>query len=108
MSVKYTTRLGYGFILTKTEYGWLSDEKFEEFIDHDLTHILDGYDPDSDAPYFFGLSVISLDPGQYCSIPNDRHFLYTHQEIIEMLQEFKKFFPDLKDHPRDYVISCID
>ena len=110
MSVNYSTRLGYGFIVHKDKLDALyqkgGEELLSEFQENDYALAVDGWRPDT-SDYFFGLVKYSLDPGEVASVPNVRNI--PHEKFREMMDEYKHFFPDEKCYvPHDFILSCID
>ena len=103
MSVDYSSRLGYGFIVEHRE---LPIEKLEEFQESDYAFAIDGWDPDN-STYFFGLMMDAAAPGKYFIIPSV--VSYNHNRFMKMMDEYKSFFPNQKSYmPHNYVLSCID
>ena len=103
MSVNYSSRMGYGFIV---KYHELPIERFEQFQESDYAFAIDAWDPDNSI-YFFGLMMNAADPGEYFMIPPVTS--YNHEQFIEMMDEYKSFFPNKKSYmPHSYILSCID
>lgn len=103
MSVCYSSRMGYGFIVKCHE---LPTEKLEQFQESDYAFAIDAWDPDNSV-YFFGLMMNAAEPGEYFMIPPVTS--YNHEKFIEMMDEYKSFFPNQKSYmPHSYVLSCID
>ena len=106
MSVRYSSRMGYGFIVKRQEYREFSEEKFHEFQRSDYAFAIDGWDPDN-STYFFGFMINSADPSEYFMIPSV--VSYDHNKFMEMMDEYKSFFPDQESYiPHQYVLSCVD
>ena len=110
MSVRYSTRIGYGFYIPYEEIREVFGEDenlYNEFQENDYAMAIDAYNPDT-SDYFFGIEYITLDPGDICNIPVYHNFL-TSGVVSDMIDEFKKFFPNHKDMMcHDWVLSCID
>lgn len=105
MSVSYSTRFGYGFVISYNEYKDLDKDKMILFQESDYALRLDGWSYTSD--YFFGIEIKSVEPGQYLMIPPVTP--YVHDEFMDALKEFKDIFPNRKDYiPHNYVLSCVD
>jgi hypothetical protein len=105
MSIAYSARVGYGFLVDLDEQHQMTDEVFEEFVDSDFAVRIDGYADTS--KYFFGLTKFSLDPGEAVSIPTKRE--YDPVKFSNMLNEFKYFCPNRDNYvPKDYVIFSVD
>ena len=106
MSVSYTTRFGYGFQVSQKEVKQMTEEKLQAFQESDYALSLNGWEPDT-CNYFFGILQGFVDPGYMVEVPTRRN--YNHEEFMEMLEEFKSYFPDRKEYvPRDYILACID
>ena len=106
MSVCYSSRMGYGFIVKHQEYRELPKEKLEQFQESDYTFAIDGWDPDNSI-YFFGLMMKAADPGEYFMISSITS--YDHDKFMEMMDEYKSYFPNQKSYiPHNYVLSCVD
>lgn len=106
MSVCYSSRLGYGFIIQRQEYRALSKEKFKQFQESSYAFAIDGWNPDN-STYFFGLMIWHADPSEYFMVPPVTP--YPHEELMKMIDEYTSFFPNQKSYmPHNYVLSCID
>ena len=106
MSVQYSSRLGYGFIVQRQEYRDFPKEKFNQFQESDYAFAIDGWDPDN-STYFFGLMIWRADPSGYFMVPPVTP--YPHEELIKMIDEYKSFFPGKEPYmPHNYVLSCVD
>lgn len=111
MNVRYSTRIGYGYVITRQEYKILQDddELWDEFCKNSYTFAIDSWEPDTCPEYFFGLQYGYVPNGHAHRIPYPEGHGFTHEQIIEMIDNFKKFFPNHKDMMcHDYVLSCID
>ena len=103
MSVSYSSRMGYGFIIERYE---LPKEKFKQFQESNYAFAIDGWDPDN-STYFFGFITDAADPGEYFIIPPVTS--YDHDKFIKMMNEYKSYFPNQESYmPHNYVFSCID
>lgn len=106
MSVHYSSRLGYGFIVKRREYRELSNEKFKQFQESNYAFAIDAWDPDN-STYFFGLMIWHADPSEYFMVPPVTP--YPHEKLMEMIDEYKSFFPYQESYiPHNYVLSCVD
>ena len=106
MSVSYSSRLGYGYIVERHEYCNLSDELRHKFQESEYAFAIDGWNTDG-STYFFGLIINTADPSDYFMIP--AVISYDHEQFIKMMDEFKALFPERESYmPRQYVLSCID
>ena len=108
MSVRYCTRFGYGFVVDCYEIDELRDadrERYSDFLDNDYTILIDGWDT-GDSACFFGIIEKTLEPGQFYEIPQKRN--YKSEDVVDMMVEFKKYFPTKAGAPQDYILSCID
>lgn len=103
MSVDYRAIYGYGYHITADMCAEMDEEKFEEFIDHDMTHIICGWADNSD--YFFGIVVRSAD--DYAPIEVIPFTEYEHDDFIRMVDTFHRFFPEVVAAPKHYVIQQI-
>ena len=106
MSVRYSTRLGYGYVVNQDMLRDLDKDKFYEFLEDDWTLAANNYDEENTS-YFFGILQGYLQPGYIMRAPTRRN--YTHQELSDMIDKFHYYFPNQNDYLcRDYIISCID
>ena len=108
MSVRYCTRLGYGFVVDDYELNELREanrEQYDDFLDNDYTIPIDGWGT-GDSIYFFGIVEKTLEPGRFYEIPQKRN--YKPEDVVDMIVEFKKYFPTKAGAPQDYILSCID
>jgi len=103
MSVSYSSRMGYGFIVERHE---LPKEKIKQFQGSNYAFAIDGWDPDN-STYFFGFITDTADPGEYFIIPPVTS--YDHDKFMKMMDEYKSYFPNQEFYmPHNYVFSCID
>lgn len=106
MSVSYSSRFGYGYIVERNEYRNLSDKLRHEFQESEYALAIDGWDIDG-STYFFGLIINAADPSGYFMVP--AVISYDHEQFLEMMNEFKILFPNRASYmPRQYVLSCVD
>lgn len=104
MSVGYSAKLGYGFLIDSNECCSMPDEKYEQLVDSEFFTTVDSY---CDNPLiFFGLIMFNLDPGEAASIPVVRQ--YDHDKFSQMMDEYKDLFPNRKGFPRDYLLACVN
>ena len=103
MSVDYRAIYGYGYHINADMCAEMDEEKFEEFIDHDLTHIINSWGENSD--YFFGIVVCSAD--DYAPIEVIPFTEYEHGDFIRMVNTFHHFFPEVVMAPKHYVIQQV-
>ena len=108
MSVNRSAKLGYGFMVHDDELEWMEERGmalYDSFVESDYAVRLDGYA--NPSPYFFGLTIFSLDEGEAAAIPNVRS--YDRQKYAEMVKQFKQFCPNRTTYlPKDYILFCID
>ena len=103
MSVDYRAMYGYGYHITPEMSSELDEDKFEEFIEHPLTHVLNSWG--ADPGYFFGIDVRSADEDENIAlIPIDE---YEHNDFMEMLNTFHYFFPEGEHIPHHYIIQQV-
>ena len=106
MRVRYSSRLGYGFIVKRREYRELSNEKFKQFQESDYAFAIDAWDPDNSI-YFFGLMMDTADSSEYFMVLPVAS--YDHDKFMEMMNEYKSYFPYQESYmPHSYVLSCVD
>lgn len=103
MSVDYMAIYGYGYHINADMCAEMDEEKFEEFIDHDMTHTINGWREGSD--YFFGIMVRCAD--EYEPITVIPFTEYEHGDFIRMVNTFHRFFPEVVMAPKHYVIQQI-
>ena len=105
MSVYYSARLGYGFVVEQNELQWMEDHNIiDDFFDSSYVCVIDGY---SSVPkYFFGITRFALDPGEIASVPiNYRH----NEHLFDMIDEFRRCCPNRQNYiPKDYIFCSID
>lgn len=107
MSVKYCSRLGYGFIVDSYDLEELRDREndlCDDFLNNDYTFVLDGWN--NNDVCFFGIIEKMIKPGCFYEIPEKKN--YKSDEVVEMIVEFKKYFPTKAGAPQNYILSCID
>ncbi len=80
----------------------LDEDKYEEFVESNFTHVIDGWRCSDD--YFFGIVIESADEGDIIAIPFKE---YEHNEFMEMLNLHHYFFPNDPIPPRHYVINQV-
>ena len=102
MSVEYKAIYGYGYHITGNMAAELDEEKYEEFVESNFTHVIDGWRCSDD--YFFGIIIESADEGDIIAIPFKE---YEHNEFMEMLNLHHYFFPNDPIPPRHYVINQV-
>lgn len=105
MSVNYSTKLGYGFKVTKDEYLSLSKEKFNEFQEDDYTLALNSWAPDM-TDYFFGLDIKSVGPGEMTTLNFD--YKYPEEIFKEFKDHYYNYFPNSTAECTFWMLSCID
>ena len=88
MSLDISAVYGYGFLITEEDIETLSDELHDEFVDSDYARQVSCYNP---GLYFFGIVIEDIEPGDIREIPVVDN--YDSHTFIEMMQEFKRFFP---------------
>lgn len=102
MSVEYKAIYGYGYHITGDMAAEMDEDKYEEFIDSNFTHIINGVCCSDD--YFFGLTVESADEGEIIEVPFKE---YEHEDFMEMLDFHHYFFPNNPNPPRHYIINKV-
>ena len=90
MSVNYTAKYGYGYIVSAKDVEVMPQSIYDEFIDSVFTTALNSYD--SDDGFFFGLILHSAVPGYAIPIPSIDN--YSHNDCVQMLKEFRAYFPN--------------
>jgi hypothetical protein len=110
MSVDYRAMVGYGYMVTPAMLDMLyqrgGKDLLEEFQESDWACPADGYYP-KDSPYFFGIILEGIAPGMIAPLPTKRN--YKHEDLDNMIEEFKKFFPNMEDYIcRDWLISGVN
>ena len=106
MSVSYSSRLGYGYIVERNGYRNLPDKLRHKFQESEYALAIDGWDIDG-STYFFGLVINTADPSGYFMVPTV--ISYDHDKLIEMMDEYKSYFPNQEFYmPHQYVLSCVD
>ena len=103
MSVDYRAIYGYGYHITTNMCAEMNEEKFEEFIDHDMTHIINGWG--GDPSYFFGIVIGDADEYEPIQIIPFKE--YQHEDFIKMLEGKRYFFPEKHWGPKRYIIQQI-
>ena len=110
MSVYYRAMIGYGYIVTPAMLDSLykrgGEDLLDEFKESDWACPVDEYCSDI-SPYFFGIILEGITPGMIVPLPTKRN--YKHEDFENMVEEFKKFFPDMEDYIcRDWLISGVN
>lgn len=107
MSVNYSAKYGRGYMVDWSEVEQLDDETHDEFLDSEYTNWICGYSDNS--PIFFGIVAVSIDcdeTGYYELDPSDGEF--SHSQMIDMIKEFKKFFPNRGNYClHNYIMGCV-
>ena len=107
MSVRYCTRFGYGFVVDSYELDELrkaNKEQYNDFLDNDYAILIDDWGTE-DSACFFGIIEKTLEPGRFYEVPQKRN--YKSEDVVDMIVEFKKYFPTKAGVPQDYILSCI-
>lgn len=100
MGIYHNAIYGFGFIVTKEEV-----EKHNEITDSEFFYTIDGYGDEEDTPYFFGIVINYLDPGEYCQIlPVDT---FKPGELKRMIDEFKGYNCSSYEGPRHYMFCGV-
>jgi hypothetical protein len=102
MSVEYKAIYGYGYHITGDMAAELDEDKYEEFVESNYTHVLDGWRCSDD--YFFGIVIRSADEGDIVEVPFKE---YEHEDFLKMLNLHHYFFPNAPIPPRHYVINQV-
>lgn len=105
MSVDYSTKLGYGFKVTKDEYLSLSEEKLNEFQENDYTLALNSLAFDV-TDYFFGFDLKSINPGEMTTLDFD--YKYPDGTIEELKEYYHYYFPNSTAECTFWMLSCIN
>jgi hypothetical protein len=103
MSVNYKAIYGYGYHITNDMISKMDEDKYEEFIENDFTHDIDGW-YDGGTGYFFGLTIKSANEGEIIEIPFKE---YKHEDFMKMLDFHHYFFPNFPVPPRHYIINKV-
>lgn len=103
MNIDCKAIYGYGYHIIPDMAAAMDEDKFEEFIEHDLTHHINSW-TDNDG-YFFGIVVRSAD--DYAPIEEIPFTEYEHGDFIRMVDTFHRFFPEVVATPKHYVIQQI-
>ena len=108
MSVNYEAKYGFGFVITEKDINELTPEQHDEITNSSFYHCIDGQRDDEDTPYFFGIVLNSLEPGEFSLIPIYDEFKF--DEFNQMMKEFKTYnnlFYKYSQGPRHYVFCSI-
>lgn len=108
MSVSYEANYGFGFVITEKDINELTPEQHDKIIDSDFCHCIDGWRDDKDTPYFFGIILNSLEPGEFSLVPVCD--VFKPGELNQMMTEFKTYtnlFYKYHQGPRHYVFCSI-
>ena len=109
MSVDYSAKYGFGFIITEEDLHNLGPEKRDKMIDSEFFHCIDDYsERKKDTPYFFGIIIKSADPGEYCLVPT--FDVFKPGELNRMSSEFRTYgdlFYKYHNGPRHYMFCSI-
>ena len=96
MSMEKHIFLGYGFFVKE---GTVPDELFDNFIENNYTYCLDTWQ--GEWNYFFGVKGNDVELGTATPL---RKISVCKDKCDEMIEEFHKFFPTVKDEPEIYII----
>ena len=104
MSVEYSTRVGYGYIISANE---ITSEDFEKQLNEsDYIFPIDSWS--THPNYFFGILHTIVKEGTGYMIPVRRPVL-DQDKLYEMIDEYKTFFPNKDNYIcHDYVLACVD
>jgi hypothetical protein len=108
MSVNYEAKYGFGFVITEKDINELTPEQHDKIIDSDFFHCIDGWRDDEDTPYFFGIVLNSLEPGEFSLVPI--YDVFKLDKLKQMTTEFKTYsnlFYKYHYGPRHYVFCSI-
>lgn len=108
MSVNYGAKYGFGFVITEKDIRELTPEKQDKIMDSIFFHEIDGWRDDENTPYFFGIILNSLEPGEFRMIP--AYDIFKSGELNQMMIEFKTYtnlFYKYHQGPRHYVFCSI-
>ena len=106
MSINYTAIYGYGYLVDADDCAKLSGEQFDDFCDSPFCILIDSW-VESNCQYFFGLKLCQAEPGYAFALPSVDN--YAHKDFIEMVRQFKSFFPDKDAFTiKHYLINRID
>lgn len=108
MSVNYNAKYGYGFVVTEEDIRSLTPEQQDMFMDSEFFYEVDGWRDDKETPYFFGIVIKSLDPGETTLIPS--FDVFKPEELKKMTDEFKTYnhlFYKYHQGPRHYMFCCV-
>ena len=104
MSVNYKAIYGFGYHITDDMAAEMDEDKYEEFIENDFTHDIDGW-CDGGTGYFFGLIIKSANEGEIFEVP----FIgYEHKDFMKMIDRYKFFFPEHHIPPKHFIINQIN
>ena len=104
MSVIYSTRIGYGYIIPFEEYKKLSN--MEDFCENDFAIPIDSWDPEF-TDYFFGILTNYIKHGTGINFADVG--VPSSKMIQEMRNTFIKFFPNRElEIPKYQILSCVD
>ena len=102
MSVEYKAIYGYGYHITGDMAADLDEDKYEEFIENNFTHIVNGWCCSDD--YFFGIAIKSADEGEIIEVQDEE---YENEDFVKMSNFYHYFFPTLSTSPKYYIINKV-
>ena len=106
MFINHSTKLGYGFIVTKDEYLSLSKEKLNKFQEDDYTLALNSWADDA-TNYFFGLELKNIGPGEMTTLNFD-YKKYPDGTLEKLKNHYHYYFPNSTAECNYWMLCCID
>lgn len=104
MSVRYTTRIGYGFVISREEFKD-HGEVWPELEDSEFYFPIDSWE--NFPNIFFGFVVKEVAIGEAIGFNNT--FYYEADKFQEMVEQYQKICPNKDNYnPKLYILSCID
>ena len=105
MSVRYSTRIGYGYIIHADE---ITSEEFENKLNNEYDEYALPIDSYAGRPnYFFGLLYVKVPHGEGYRIPI--HQIFDRDKLCDMIEKYKDLCPNKDNYIcHDYILSCVD
>lgn len=104
MSVECTAARGYGFIVPISRIHAMSEEDADNFYEDDYSICMNAY---TESDCFFGIIQEMCEPGEH--LPMDMIRRPEHNQLMNMIEHYKTFFPEEENYmPHNYIICIID
>ena len=105
-----STHIGYGYFVPNKKIEQLEKRGIEladNFLDNKYITPINSWLKDTD--YFFGIIYGVIDEGEVYKIPAVHDSLIAHDDLMNMIQEYKTYFTNEDNYIcHNYVLCCVD